>query len=51
MMSRAFKWIGITTVVFAIVPFAAILVRDVPGMIREVKIDKMGLRGGWRQAH
>ena len=48
---RIFKWIGVGAVVFGVVPFVVILLRDVPGMIREVKIDRMGLRGGWKQAH
>jgi hypothetical protein len=48
---RALKWIGVGTVVLGALPFAVIVLRDVPGMIREVKIDRMGMRGGWKQAH
>lgn len=48
---RVLKWVGVGTLAFGAVPFAAVLVREVPGMVREVKIDLMGFRGGWKQAH
>lgn len=48
---RILKWIGVGTLVFGVLPVAVILARDVPGMIREIKMDKMGMRGGWKQAH
>lgn len=48
---QALKWIGAGTIVFGVLPVAAILVRDIPGIIRELKIERMGWRGGWKQAH
>lgn len=48
---RALKWIGVGTLVFGVLPVVAITARDIPGIIREVKIDMMGMRGGWKQAH
>jgi hypothetical protein len=45
------KWIGVGTLVFGVLPVVAITVRDIPGIIREIKIDMMGWKGGWKQAH
>jgi hypothetical protein len=49
--NRVLKWIGVGTLVFGVLPVTAVLAREVPGMIREIKIAKMGFRGGWKQAH
>lgn len=48
---RVLKWIGAGTLVLGVLPVTAVLVREIPGMIREVKIARMGFRGGWKQAH
>lgn len=48
---RVLKWIGVGTLVLGVLPVTAVLVREIPGMIREVKIARMGFRGGWKQAH
>jgi hypothetical protein len=45
------KWIGAGALLFIVLPVIVIIARDVPGMIREVKMDKMGFKGGWKQAH
>jgi hypothetical protein len=50
-MDRALKWVGMGTLVLGMLPLTAVLVREVPGMIREVKLARMGFRGGWKQAH
>lgn len=48
---QVLKWIGAGTLLFGVLPVAAITARDIPGIIREVKIDMMGWKGGWKQAH
>ena len=50
-MNRVLKWIGVGTLVLGVLPVTAVLVREIPGMLREVKIARMGFRGGWKQAH
>lgn len=45
------KWIGVGTLVFGVLPVVAIIARDIPGIIREIKIEMMGQKGGWKQAH
>jgi len=50
-MDRALKWVGIGTLALGVAPVTAVLVREIPGMVREVKIARMGFRGGWKQAH
>jgi hypothetical protein len=50
-MDRALKWVGVGTLTLGALPVTAVLVREIPGMIREVKIARMGFRGGWKQAH
>lgn len=50
-LDEVLKWIGVGTLVLVVLPVVAITLRDIPGMIREVKIDLMGFRGGWKQAH
>lgn len=50
-MNRILKWIGVGTLVLGVLPVTAVLVREIPGMLREVKIARMGFRGGWKQAH
>ena len=49
--TRVLKWIGVATLVLGVLPLTGVLVREVPGMIREVKIARMGFVGGWKQAH
>ena len=49
--NRLLRWVGVGTLVFGVLPVVTVLVREVPGMIREIKIARMGLRGGWKQAH
>jgi len=48
---QVFKWIGVATVVFGVVPFVGVLLMDAPGAVRELKIEMMGNKGGWKQAH
>lgn len=48
---RVLKWIGVGTLALGVLPVTLVLVREVPGMIREIKIAKMGFVGGWKQAH
>jgi hypothetical protein len=48
---RILKWIGVGTLVFGVLPIVVITARDIPGMIREIKIEMMGQKGGWKQAH
>jgi len=50
-MNRVLKWIGVGTLVLGVLPVTAVLVLEIPGMIREIKIARMGFRGGWKQAH
>lgn len=50
-MNRVLKWIGVGTLGLGVLPVTAVLVREIPGMLREVKIARMGFRGGWKQAH
>jgi hypothetical protein len=50
-MDKALKWIGIGTLVLGVLPVTAVLVREIPGMMREIRIARMGFRGGWKQAH
>jgi hypothetical protein len=45
------KWMGAATLALVILPLLVVLGREVPGMIREIKIATMGFRGGWKQAH
>jgi len=49
--NRVLRWVGGATLVLAVAPLTAVLVREIPGMIREVKIARMGFVGGWKQAH
>jgi hypothetical protein len=48
---RVLAWIGAGVLLLVVLPVIVITARDVPGMIREVKMDKMGFKGGWKQAH
>jgi hypothetical protein len=48
---RVLKWTGAAALVLGVLPLLLVLGREVPGMIREIKIAQMGFRGGWRQAH
>jgi hypothetical protein len=48
---RVLAWIGAGVLLLVVLPVIVIIARDVPGMIREVKMDKMGFKGGWKQAH
>lgn len=48
---RVLKWIGVGALVFGVLPVAAVVARDLPGILREVKIARMGFVGGWKQAH
>jgi hypothetical protein len=48
---RVLKWTGAGVLLFVVLPVIVIIARDVPGMIREVKMDKMGFKGGWKQGH
>jgi hypothetical protein len=48
---RVLKWLGAATLALAVLPLLVVLGREVPGMIREIKIAQMGFRGGWKQAH
>jgi hypothetical protein len=50
-INRALKWLGVATLVLGVLPLTGVLVREIPGMVREVKIARMGFRGGWKQAH
>jgi hypothetical protein len=50
-IDRALKRAGVATLVLGVLPLTGVLVREIPGMIREVKIARMGFVGGWRQAH
>jgi hypothetical protein len=48
---KILKWTGACALAFVVLPVLMIIARDVPGMIRELKMDKMGMKGGWKQAH
>ena len=48
---RILKWIGVGTLVFGVLPVAVIVAREIPGIIREIKVLTMGGKGGWKQAH
>ena len=48
---RVLRWAGAATLTFGALPLLVVLGREVPGMIREIKIAQMGFRGGWKQAH
>jgi hypothetical protein len=48
---KMLRSIGIATLALGAFPVALVIVRDIPGMMRELKIAKMGARGGWKQAH
>jgi hypothetical protein len=50
-INRVLKWTGGAALVLGVLPLTAVLVREIPGMIREVKIARMGFVGGWKQAH
>ena len=44
------KWIGVVAL-GAGLGVVAIAARDLPGIVRELKIARMGFVGGWKQAH
>jgi hypothetical protein len=48
---RILKWIGVGALVFGALPVAIIAAREMPGIIRELKLMTMGGKGGWKQAH
>jgi hypothetical protein len=48
---RILKWIGVGTVVFGVLPVAAIVAWEIPRIIRDLKVGTMGWKGGWKQAH
>ena len=48
---QTLKWLGVGTLVLGVLPLTAVLVREIPGMVREVRIARMGFVGGWKQAH
>jgi hypothetical protein len=48
---RILKWIGVGTLLFGVLPVVAVTAGDIPGIIREIKIEMMGQKGGWKQAH
>jgi len=49
--NRALRWIGLGTLTLGIIPLLITLLRDLPAAMREVKLAKMGNRGGWHPAH
>lgn len=48
---QVLKWIGAGTLLLIVLPIVVITARDIPGVIREIKIERMGWKGGWKQAH
>jgi hypothetical protein len=48
---KILKWIGVGALLFGVLPVVAVTARDIPGIIREIKIEMMGQKGGWKQAH
>jgi hypothetical protein len=48
---RILKWMGVGTLVFGVLPVAAIVAWEIPRIIRNLRIGTMGGKGGWKQAH
>ena len=50
-INRALKWMGVAALVLGVLPVTGVLIREIPGAIREIKIARMGFVGGGKQAH
>jgi hypothetical protein len=48
---QALKLLGAGTLLFGVLPLVGIVLRELPGGFREIKDLRMGMRGGWHQAH